>query len=32
MYDPIIAFAFSPKGLMADASLKGGKFTEIHPK
>jgi hypothetical protein len=32
MYDPIVAFVFSPKGLMADASLKGGKFTQIHPK
>jgi hypothetical protein len=24
MYDPIVAFVFSPKGLMAGASLKGG--------
>ena len=30
--DPIIAFVFDVKGLMADISLKGAKFTKITPK
>jgi lipid-binding SYLF domain-containing protein len=32
MQDPIIAFVFDVKGLMADISLKGAKFTKINPK
>jgi lipid-binding SYLF domain-containing protein len=32
MKDPIIAFVFDVKGLMADISLKGAKFTQIEPK
>jgi lipid-binding SYLF domain-containing protein len=32
MNDPIIAFVFDVKGLMADISLKGAKFTKITPK
>jgi lipid-binding SYLF domain-containing protein len=32
MYDPIIAFVFDVKGLMADISLRGAKFTKITPK
>jgi lipid-binding SYLF domain-containing protein len=32
MKDPIIAFVFDVKGLMADISLKGAKFTKINPK
>jgi lipid-binding SYLF domain-containing protein len=32
MKDPIIAFIFDVKGLMADISLKGAKFTKINPK
>ena len=27
--DPVVAFVFSPKGLMFDVSLKGAKFTRI---
>jgi lipid-binding SYLF domain-containing protein len=27
--DPIVAFVFDVKGLMADLSLKGGKFTKL---
>ena len=27
--DPVVAFVFSPKGLMLDISLKGAKFTKI---
>ena len=27
--DPIVAFVFDVKGLMADVSLKGGKFTKL---
>jgi len=27
--DPIVAFVFDVKGLMADISLKGGKFTKM---
>jgi lipid-binding SYLF domain-containing protein len=30
--DPIIGFIFDVKGLMADISLKGAKFTKITPK
>jgi hypothetical protein len=30
--DPIVAFVFDVKGLMADISLKGAKFTKINPK
>jgi lipid-binding SYLF domain-containing protein len=29
---PIIVFVFDVKGLMADISLKGAKFTKINPK
>ena len=32
MNDPIIAFVFDVKGLMADISLKGAKFTKIEKK
>jgi len=32
MYDPILAFVFDVKGLMADVSLKGAKFTKTNPK
>jgi lipid-binding SYLF domain-containing protein len=32
MKDPIIGFVFDVKGLMADISLKGAKFTKIDPK
>jgi lipid-binding SYLF domain-containing protein len=32
MKDPIVAFVFDVKGLMADISLKGSKFTKINPK
>ncbi len=32
MKDPIIAFVFDVKGLMADISLKGAKFTKTNPK
>jgi lipid-binding SYLF domain-containing protein len=32
MNDPIIGFVFDVKGLMADVSLKGAKFTQIKPK
>jgi lipid-binding SYLF domain-containing protein len=32
MKDPIIVFVFDVKGLMADISLKGAKFTRITPK
>jgi lipid-binding SYLF domain-containing protein len=32
MNDPIIGFVFDVKGLMADISLKGAKFTKIKPK
>jgi lipid-binding SYLF domain-containing protein len=28
--DPVVAFVFSPKGLMFDVSLKGAKFTKIN--
>jgi lipid-binding SYLF domain-containing protein len=31
MKDPIIGFVFDVKGLMADISLKGAKFTRINP-
>ena len=27
--DPIVAFVFDVKGLMADISLKGGNFTKL---
>ncbi len=30
--DPILAFVFDVKGLMADISLKGAKFTKFTPK
>jgi len=29
--DPIVAFAFGNKGLMADLSLAGSKYTKIVP-
>jgi lipid-binding SYLF domain-containing protein len=32
MKDPIIGFVLDVKGLMADISLKGAKFTKINPK
>jgi len=32
MSDPIIIFVFDVKGLMADISLKGAKFSKIIPK
>ena len=32
MNDPIIGFVFDVKGLMADISLKGAKFTKINPE
>ena len=32
MKDPLIGFVFDVKGLMADISLKGAKFTKINPK
>lgn len=32
MNDPIVGFVFDVKGLMADISLKGAKFTKITPK
>ena len=32
MKDPIIGFVFDVKGLMADISLKGAKFTKFTPK
>jgi lipid-binding SYLF domain-containing protein len=32
MNEPIIAFVFDVKGLMADISLKGAKFTQINLK
>ena len=32
MNDPIIGFVFDVKGLMADISLRGAKFTKITPK
>jgi lipid-binding SYLF domain-containing protein len=32
MKDPIIGFVFDVKGLMADISLKGAKFTKINPQ
>ena len=32
MSDPIVAFVFDVKGLMADISLKGAKFSKINPK
>jgi lipid-binding SYLF domain-containing protein len=28
--DPVVAFVFSPEGLMVDASLKGAKFTKLN--
>ena len=28
--DPVVAFVFSPAGLMVDASLKGAKFTKLN--
>lgn len=31
MKDPIVGFVFDVKGLMADISLKGAKFTKINP-
>jgi lipid-binding SYLF domain-containing protein len=31
MKDPILGFVFDVKGLMADISLKGAKFTKINP-
>ena len=30
--DPIVAFAFGNKGLMADLSLTGSKYTKINPE
>jgi lipid-binding SYLF domain-containing protein len=30
--DPIVAFVFDVKGLMADVSLKGSKFTKLNKK
>jgi lipid-binding SYLF domain-containing protein len=30
--DPVVAFVFDVKGLMADVSLKGAKITKINPK
>lgn len=30
--EPIVGFVFGQKGLMADVSLEGLKFTKIHPK
>jgi len=32
IHDDIVSFVFGAKGLMADASVKGGKFTRIEPK
>ncbi len=32
MKEPIIGFVFDVKGLMADISLKGAKFSRFHPK
>jgi lipid-binding SYLF domain-containing protein len=32
IHDDIVSFIFGAKGLMADASVKGGKFTRIEPK
>ena len=32
MKDPIIGFVLDVKGLMADISLKGAKFTKFSPK
>lgn len=32
MHDDIVSFVFGAKGLMADASVKGGKFSRIEPK
>ena len=32
MNDPVVAFVFDVKGLMADVSLKGAKITKINPK
>jgi lipid-binding SYLF domain-containing protein len=29
MKDPIVGFVFDAKGFMADASLKGSKFTKL---
>ena len=29
MKDPIVGFVFDTKGLMADVSLKGSKFTKL---
>ena len=28
--DPVVAFVFSPEGLMVDVSLKGAKFTKLN--
>lgn len=28
--DPVVAFVFSPQGLMVDVSLKGAKFTKLN--
>lgn len=28
--DPVVAFVFSPEGIMVDASLKGAKFTKLN--
>ncbi len=32
MKEPIIGFVFDVKGLMADISLKGAKFSRFHPR
>jgi lipid-binding SYLF domain-containing protein len=32
VHDDIVSFVFGQKGLMADFSMKGGKFTRIDPK
>jgi lipid-binding SYLF domain-containing protein len=32
MNDPVIGFVFDVKGLMADISLKGAKFTKFTPE
>ena len=30
--DPIVAFAFGQKGLMAGATIEGSKITRINPR
>jgi lipid-binding SYLF domain-containing protein len=32
IHDDIVSFVFGARGLMADASVKGGKFSRIEPK